>query len=186
MLILGHAGITLGAATLAAGVASYRQPGESWFAKLSHYIDIRFLLVGSLLPDIIDKPVGQYFFRETFNNGRIFSHTILFLVVVSAIGYYVFKRHRNVWMLSLAAGTLMHLVLDEMWNTPATLFWPFMGVSFPAVELTGWAASILEALFSEPFLYITEAVGLVILVWFAAVIIRKGDVGVFLRYGKIK
>ncbi len=185
MLILGHAGITLGAATLAAGVANYKQPRESWFAALSRCVDIRFLMVGSLLPDIIDKPVGQYFFRETFNNGRIFSHTLLFLIVISAIGFYLFKRHRQVWMLSLAAGTLMHLVLDEMWNTPATLFWPLIGIHFPAVELTGWSSSILKALFSEPFLYITEAVGFVILVWFAAELIRKKDVGVFLKYGKI-
>lgn len=60
-----------------------------------------------------------------------------------------------------------------------------MGITFPAVELTGWASSILKALFSEPFLYITEAAGFVILVWFAAVLIRKKDVGVFLKYGKI-
>ena len=185
MLVLGHAGITLGAATLAAGVANYKQSPGSWFGALSRYIDIRFLLVGSLLPDIIDKPVGQFLFRETFNNGRIFSHTILFLVVVSAVGYYLFRRYRQDWMISLAAGTLMHLVLDQMWHTPATLFWPFMGITFTTVELTGWAANIIEALYTVPSIYIPEAVGLVILVWFAAAVIRKRDVGVFLKYGKI-
>ena len=62
MLLFGHAGITLGAATLIAGVtAKKRNSGKenpSWFTSLSRFVDIRFLLIGSLLPDIIDKPVA--------------------------------------------------------------------------------------------------------------------------------
>jgi inner membrane protein len=185
MLILGHAGITLGAATFVAGAANYNQPKASWFATLSRYLDIRFLLVGSLLPDIIDKPVGQYFFRETFNNGRIFSHTLLFLVVIAAAGFYLLKRHRQVWMLSLAAGTMMHLVLDQIWNAPATLFWPFMGFTFAKIELTGYVSNIFRALLSDPSVYIPEAVGLVILVWFAVLLVRRRDIGDFIRYGKV-
>ena len=84
MLVLGHAGITLGAATLVAGALksshSSQVGGISWFILLGRYIDIRLLLVGSLLPDIIDKPIGQYFLVETFSNGRIFSHTLLFSI----------------------------------------------------------------------------------------------------------
>lgn len=71
MLVLAHAGITLGTATLLAGVVKYRHEPKrsriSWFTSLSKYIDIRILIIGSLLPDIIDKPVGQYFFQETFS-----------------------------------------------------------------------------------------------------------------------
>lgn len=185
MLILGHAGITLGAATLIAGAVNSRQTTKiSWLASLSRYIDIRLLLVGSLLPDIIDKPVGQYFFRETFNNGRIFSHTLLFLVLLSAVGFYLYKRHRQVWMLTLAAGTLMHLILDEMWNIPATLFWPLMGSTFVTVELTGWVSNIFRALLSDPTVYIPEAVGLAILVWSGLTLARRRKIGIFVRYGK--
>lgn len=185
MLILGHTGITLGAATLIAGASSYRQPKVSWLAALSRYVDIRLLLVGSLLPDIIDKPVGQYFFRETFNNGRIFSHTLLFLVLISMIGFYLYKRHRNVWMLSLAAGTFTHLVLDELWTAPATLFWPFMGLQFETVELTGWASNIWEALLTDPSVYIPEAVGLVILLWFGLIVVKRREIGAFIKRGKV-
>jgi len=188
MLILGHAGITLGAATLLAGAANSRQATKitkiPWLASLSRYIDIRLLLVGSLLPDIIDKPVGQYFFRETFNNGRIFSHTLLFLVLISAVGLYLYKRHRQVWMLTLAAGTLLHLILDEMWNAPATLFWPLMGFTFKKTALAGWATNILRALFSDPSVYIPEAVGLVILLWFGLTLVRRNMIGAFIKYGK--
>src|SRR4030043_267174 len=115
MLIFAHTGITLGAGSIIADTVNRR---PSWFASLSHYLDIRWLLVGSLLPDIIDKPVGQYLFRDTFNNGRIFSHTLLFLIVISAVGFLLLKKYRYKWMLALAAGTFAHLVLDEMWQVP--------------------------------------------------------------------
>ena len=84
MLIFGHAGITLGAAVIVSSVAYNRKSQDvekrSNLSSLPAYLDIRLLLIGSLLPDIIDKPVGQLIFRETFSNGRIFSHTLLFLL----------------------------------------------------------------------------------------------------------
>jgi hypothetical protein len=36
--------------------------------------DIRLLILGSLLPDLIDKPLGHIILPE--NNGRIFAHTL--------------------------------------------------------------------------------------------------------------
>ena len=190
MLILGHTGITLGAATLIAGAVNSRQAAEtagiSWFASLSRYVDIRLLLVGSLLPDIIDKPLGQYFFRETFDNGRIFSHTLLFIILISAVGFFLYKRRRQVWMLALAAGSFLHLVLDEIWNTTATLFWPLMGFTFEKIELTGWASNILRSLLSEPAVYIPEAIGLAILLWFGLTLAARKKAGAFIKYGEIR
>ncbi len=99
MLVFAHAGINLGAAALAVGVAGGGLASEigkaSWFVALARRVDIRLQLVGSLLPDIIDKPVGQFFFRETFSNDRIFSHTLLFLIIIAAAGFYLYKRHRQ-------------------------------------------------------------------------------------------
>ena len=185
MLLFAHPGITLGvSAVLAGGLNRQRNP-LSWFASLSRYLDIRWLLVGSLLPDIIDKLVGQYLFRDTFNNGRIFSHTLLFLIIVSALGFYLLKKYRRTWMLALAAGTFTHLVLDEIWTSPVTLFWPLLGFSFPSIELEGWASSIWEALFSDPRIYMPEVVGLVILLIFSLLIIRRKKVGAFLKRGEV-
>jgi inner membrane protein len=183
MLIFGHTGITLGAATIVAGAAN-RQPVSGWFTALSRYIDIRVLLVGSLLPDIIDKPVGQYFFRETFSNGRIFSHTLLFVIVLAAIGFFLFKRYRQVWMLTLAAGTFFHLILDGMWTIPATLFWPLLGFEFEKEDLTGWLSNIFKALFTRPGIAIPEIIGLAVLVWFGMTLLYRKKVGFFLKYGK--
>ena len=189
MLILGHAGITLGAATLLAGAINSRRSPQStkvsWFTSLSSYIDIRVLLIGSMLPDIIDKPVGCYFFRETFSNGRIFGHTLLFLVVIAAAGYILYGLRRRVWLLTLAAGTFVHLILDEMWQSPLTLFWPFLGFTFEREEFTDWLLDMLQSLLYFPAVYLPELVGLAVLLWFGLILIARRQVGGFLRYGKI-
>jgi hypothetical protein len=49
--------------------------------------DYRFVLVGSMLPDIIDKPLGQLVLRNLMSNGRIFSHTLLFLLLICLAGF---------------------------------------------------------------------------------------------------
>lgn len=185
MLIFAHTGITLGAATVIAGAVNFKRDRWSWFASLSRYLDIRFLIIGSLLPDIIDKPVGQYLFRETFNNGRIFSHSLLFLVIISAAGFILHKTKGQVWLLSLAVGTLAHLILDEMWLAPQALFWPFMGFSFPIVDLEGWGGRIINSYFTSVFIIITEAIGLVILIWFGIIVLVKKQAGAFFKRGKI-
>ena len=178
MLLFGHVGITLGAAAAVAGNVNRREK-KSWFASLSKYLDIRLLVVGSLLPDIIDKPVGQYLFRNTFNNGRIFSHTLLFLVVISGVGFLIYKKQRRTWLLALAAGTFTHLLLDQMWQTPATLFWPVFGLAFPKVDLEGWAQGIFHAMFHDPAVYIPEIIGLAIVLWFAAYAIKRKQIDSF-------
>ena len=187
MLVLGHAGITLGVATLLAGTVPGIRASQgrvSWFASLGNRIDIRLLLLGSLLPDIIDKSVGIFFFREAFASGRIYAHTLLFLILIAAVGFYLYKCHRKVWLLTLAFGVFMHLVLDEMWHGPATLFWPFLGFTFERVDLTDWALNIFQALMSNPEVYITEATGLAVLLWFGLSLIGRKKVGVFVKYGR--
>ncbi len=188
MLLLGHTGITLGVATLLDGAVKNRRSSQagkvSWFVSLASHIDVRLMLIGSLLPDIIDKPVGQFFFRETFSYGRIFSHTLLFLIIIAAVGFYLYQRRRNVWLLTLAFGTFMHLVLDEIWNIPVTLFWPFLGFTFERIDLTGWASNIFQALLSSPRVYVPELLGLVILLWFGLALVGGRKAGAFIRHGK--
>ncbi len=182
MLLFAHPGITLGAATIAADIIN-RKP--SWFASLSRYLDIRWLLVGSILPDIIDKTVGQVIFRDTFNNGRIFSHSLFFLIILTAIGYYLLKRHRQSWLLAIAAGVFAHLILDEMWQVPVTFLWPLFGFSFPVEDLDSWTANMWNALLTDPKYYISEIVGLVILLILCWWLISKKKIISFIKHGKV-
>lgn len=208
MLILAHAGITLGAAVLINGALSKavaqplkksREPTSKadarrgnpsgrvvrWVASLADRIDIRLLLVGALLPDIIDKPVGQLLFRETLSSGIIYCHTLLFLIVITAAGVIVYRRYGRTWLLAFSFGTFTHLILDKMWNYPEALLWPAYGFTFKRLVLTDWARSMWLDLLAYPEVYILEIVGGVILVLFLWVLVRNRSLPGFMRRGKV-
>ena len=189
MLIFAHAGLTLGAAVVVAGsVKNHTSPSGGsrfWLTALSGYLDIRLLLIGSLLPDIIDKPLGLLFLRDSLSSGRIYTHTLLFFILISLAGLLLYKLRRSTWMLVLSAGTLTHLIMDQMWITPKTLLWPFLGLEFDRVEVTAWISNILEGLRTYPQVYIPEFIGFIILVWFGLVLIFRKRIFDFIRHGKV-
>ncbi len=184
MLAFGHPGLTLGVATLAAGAAArWERP---WIDRLAGWVDIRVLLIGSLLPDIIDKPLGMLFLAGTFSNGRIFAHTLIFLAILSAGGWLLYRARHRTWLLALAFGTLTHLVFDQMWLNPRTLLWPAYGWSFARGDLSDWLPHIFGELYKDPAVYIWELAGLIVLVWFAWLVLRRHKVRAFLLHGKIR
>ncbi|MCD6358737.1 MAG: metal-dependent hydrolase [Dehalococcoidia bacterium] len=169
------------------GKVSFFSSPRAKLMEMAARIDLRVLLVGSMLPDIIDKPVGQLIFRDSINNGRIFCHTLLFLLIIALVGVYLYRSGGKLWMLTLSFGTFVHLILDEMWLTPRTLLWPLYGWTFPRMDITvsAWMQGMMDALFCNPKTYISETVGLIILVWFLVVLVRRGKVRGFLREGLI-
>ncbi|MDH3426587.1 MAG: metal-dependent hydrolase [Acidimicrobiia bacterium] len=128
-------------------------------------MDTRLLLVGALLPDLIDKPIGRFFFRSNFDSGQIFGHTLLFSAALMVAVLLVTKRagsYRRVWM-PLAIGSLVHLVLDFMWTQPETFLWPALGDFSPA-ESGNLTDAFAHGL-TDPWVMAGEVVGLAYLVW---------------------
>ncbi len=210
MLLFGHVGITLASAALGFGLRDKLRRGiteggleeisptrdshssnskpsikTSFYRSLANRMDIRFLLIGSLLPDIIDKPIGVYFFRETFSNGRIFSHTLLFFILITIVGFLINKYSRKTWGLALSFSTLFHLILDEMWLTPQTLLWPLYGFGFDKYEIANWLVNILHGLLEKPKLYVPEIIGFVVLVLFIWELLHRRAIIRFLRKGRV-
>ena len=140
--------------------------------------------MGSLLPDIIDKPVGQFFFRDTFSNGRIFYNTLLFLILITIGGLYLYCNRKKTWLLVFSFGTFTHLVLDGMWLTPQTLLWPLYGFSFERLDLSYWGEDLFYNLLTNPLVWISELVGISLISWFAWLLVRKGAIGTFIRKGR--
>jgi len=155
--------------------------------KLGGRIDLRVLLVGSMLPDIIDKPLGQIILRHSVNSGRILGHILSFLLIITLVGLYLYHSRNRLWMLILSLGTFVHLILDEMWLEPQTLLWPLYGWTFPRFDLTisEWTQGMLRALFSDPAVYVSEAIGLTVLIWFGVTLLRRGAFRTFLRQGRM-
>jgi len=84
---------------------------------------------GSILPDLIDKPIGLLLFPEIFGTGRIFGHALLVVGLVLFIGILVYARYprTGILLLALVAGIFTHQVLDAMWLQPANWYWPALG-----------------------------------------------------------
>ncbi len=201
MLLFAHTGITLGVALAGAqllppaGSPALTDPGLnrlnsfllSSLQRLSHTADIRFLLLGSLLPDVIDKPLCMWLLKDSIGAGRAFSHSLLFLLIVAVAGRIVQRRWKSNWLLVIGFGVLVHLVLDSMWRAPQTLFWPVFGVHFPKDQMgfLPWITGMLNGLFANPTELIVELLGFLLLLWCGYAIWRSGKMKRFLRTGRV-
>jgi len=211
MLLFAHLGITLGTVAVAAGVYEqftitspncpredmgnvngiasrfrtvYRTIG-SWFESLGRKVDIRALLLGSLLPDIIDKPIGNWLLADSLNNGRIFSHSLLFFLITLLVGLLVYRRYGSTFVLGVSFGVMMHLILDSMWLDPHTLLWPFLGVAFewggvPGTNFIGYLIRLYQTDYLVP-----EIIGLLIVCGFGFWLIKRRVILRFLRSGTV-
>ncbi|MFQ5516992.1 MAG: metal-dependent hydrolase, partial [Acidimicrobiia bacterium] len=84
----------------------------------------------------MDKPVGSLLWKDRFGTGRLWGHTLVFSVVL-LVAVIMLTRPATVvrrqW-LGLPIGTLLHLVLDGMWSSPETGWWPLAGSSLLVME----------------------------------------------------
>jgi membrane-bound metal-dependent hydrolase YbcI (DUF457 family) len=204
MLLFGHLGITLGAAIAAQGIKQFSNtnstnghvistdksksvisPRRTKFSlntiteTLGKHIDIRFLLIGAILPDIIDKPLGLF----NIGSGRSISHTLLFLLIFTLLGLILYAAHRWKRILVLAAGILAHLILDSMWLNPHTLFWPFYGIHFSAGNPSDWLSRWWSLLIGDPIVLICETIGFLVIVYFVYFLFKQRKLTVFLKDG---
>lgn len=93
-------------------------------------VDIRFLVLGAVLPNLIDKPLGTII-APSLGADRLIGHSLLFGTALMSIALLVTRRgrKRRRWM-AVAIGALIHLLLDGMWASGETLLWPFLGLDF--------------------------------------------------------
>jgi inner membrane protein len=149
-------------------------------------VDYRFILLGSLLPDIVDKPLGRIIFGEVIANGRIYLHTMIFLVMTILLGVFVYRWKNSLWGFFIAFGVLMHFIMDTMWTDPETLFWPFISPAFgkgSGLAFLDIVRSWFHTLLTEPRTYLPELAGFVILLIFAIKVIKEKRVKEFLMTG---
>lgn len=203
MLLFGHTGIPLAVIWISQKTAFQFRFGDSGrlqeqraggnpdsppqtnLTQVTRGLDYRMLLVGSMLPDILDKPLGTWLMADIFGNGRIFGHTLLFSLILLGVGVYLFAGSRRAGILSLALGSLAHLGLDQMWLQAETLLWPLFGWSFPKGDVSQWLEKIVRSLVSKPGVYIPELIGAFCLAVFFADTIRRRKLRHFLRTGQV-
>lgn len=172
MFFFGHIGITLGVFYSLSRLSS----------KNNFWAAVPYIVVGSLLPDIIDKPLGRIIFAEEIGSGRIYSHTLLFVTLLGLVGYYLY-RHGQPNLLIIAAASFCHLLEDNMWDSPDVLFWPFLGLEFPRDAIPGSFIEYLMLIFNRSYtvafteVFISEMIGLLIIILLAGKYIQSKTKG---------
>lgn len=128
-------------------------------------VDVRFLLLGAILPDLIDMPVGTFIFADRFSTGELWLHSLIVPSIYMIVVLIVTRRgrRRRAWM-ALGVGWLFHLVLDGMWVAEEVFLWPFFGLEIPPGEAPYWPLAWERAL-SDPWRWVKEAIGIAYLVW---------------------
>lgn len=129
-------------------------------------VDLRFLALGALLPDLIDKPLGTLMFPALFNSSsQVIGHTLLFSIILMVAVLLATRRGRvrRRWM-AVAIGALIHLLLDAMWTVQETFLWPAFGWEFPPGVPEYWSA-LLERFISNPWRILQEVIGLGYLIY---------------------
>lgn len=164
MYALGELGIGLGLGWL----VSYRNRGA---------VDFRLVLLGSILPDLIDKPLGAVLHLEA----RLWAHSLLFLAGILALSLWPALRGLR-WV---GFGDAVHLLVDLIWQQPTVALWPFLGLAFPAGEQS--FGGYLVTLLTDPYVQFGEIVGGAILLataWHYRLFSRK-RMKRFLRDGRL-
>jgi len=145
--------------------------------------DYRLIVIGSMLPDLIDKPVWFLVNGDVSLSGRDYAHTLLFGLILF-LGSLVLTTYGKSWLLVISVSSFVHLALDRMWENPVILLWPILGPLYRE-ETTGWVFDMFEALFLYPEVYIPEVIGLLILVAFSYRLVKKKMLTNFIKSGII-
>jgi hypothetical protein len=121
MLLFGHIGLTIGLARV-----------------LSREVDVRWVAVAAMLPDIIDKPL-RYFIAPAFtqSNTRTVGHSLTVILVSMVVVLLLRRTIRGAGVVALVLP--LHLLLDGMWvpDLRVSLLWPWAGNGFPPLDEVG-------------------------------------------------
>lgn len=143
-----------------------------WLTFRDPAIDHRLVVVGAVLPLVIDGVAGRVWLSHTL----LFPIVGLCLVMLTTIG----RRQRRRQLLAVPIGVFWHLVFDGVWTDRAVFWWPLDGwgvprQALPVVERGLWLGVVFEV------------IGLLALGWVVVAFgLRDGDRRRrFVRYGRI-
>jgi inner membrane protein len=127
-------------------------------------IDYRFILLGAVLPDLVDGSLGLFVFDGP--QGRWVAHSLVAVIAIAVAIILLLSGERRLAVFGLAVGWLLHLVADGMWQAPFTFFWPAFGLEFSDVPREPYSWDLLTNPLDHWTTWGAELIGLAILFWF--------------------
>jgi LexA-binding, inner membrane-associated putative hydrolase len=129
-------------------------------------IDYRGAAAAALLPDLVDKPLSLTLLADSGTSQGLL-HTLMGQALLT-LAVALFKP---AW-LPYALISNGHLIADQMWKYPRTLFYPFSG-RLDSWRFVGTPAAMLDAyaeIVTRPAIIAGELVGLILMAW----VVRRG------------
>lgn len=125
-------------------------------------VDMRFLAVGALIPDVIDLSVASIYGSQ---RAELWGHALLVpsLVATGVLLATRRGRKRRGWM-ALVVAWLFHLLIDGMWADATAFLWPAFGFDLEVSGPGFWSDAIQRAS-GDPWRWLLEVIGIVYLVW---------------------
>lgn len=195
MLVFGHVGIALGI------VKNYENLTRKFLSKEAEVrIDYRYVLIGAMLPDIIDKPLVLMLSNDPVRSARYIAHSLtfgIFLLLLSAVLSISFKSAK---FLILTVCSCIHLLLDKMWLYPKVFLWPFYVIKTKNQSVAVLSSGVIHkienayvsvsrinwlSLYMKPEVYIPETIGLIFIAYYLTKLIYKGRLKKFIETGSI-
>ena len=127
-------------------------------------IDYRFVLIGAVLPDVVDGILDVVAYDGP--SGRGAAHSLLTVVAVAVVVILGFRGETRLAVFGIPVGWLLHLVGDGMWEAPKTFLWPAFGTAFSEAPAEPYSWDLI----TEPLAHLStwgaEAAGALVLAWF--------------------
>ena len=192
MLLFGHVGLTVGVIKIFEKIVIGKNRTSS------NFVDYRVVMVGAILPDIIDKPLIQLIYGLQFHSGHFIAHSFIFSGTLIAIGIFllIINRTKNVFLLGICC--LIHQLFDKLMLLPSILLSTGLGGTSSITRnfefihrITSHiyrVAPYKEAVrnyFFEPNVLISEIMGFIIVVYFIGKVYINKGFDKFLKYGEL-
>ena len=147
------------------GHIAYTWAALTWLQSHGRAMDVdyRGAAVAALLPDLIDKPISLTVMAKSGTSQGL-SHTLLGQALLTLATIRVKPEWRPYALISNS-----HLLADQMWRYPRTLFFPLFG-KFDTWRFMGTPSAMLSAyaeIATRPAIVAVEVVGLALLAWVA-------------------
>ncbi|HEY5891054.1 MAG TPA: metal-dependent hydrolase [Acidimicrobiia bacterium] len=128
-------------------------------------VDMRFLLFGAVIADLIDMPIGTVFLEDRYATGELWAHSLLLpSIYMSAVLVATRRGRQRRAFMAVGVAWLFHLLLDGMWTEPDVFLWPFFGWEITPGQSPYWPLAWERAL-NDPWRWVLEIIGLSYLIW---------------------